>query len=339
MTVNLTRRAVLGAASTFAVGAAFNIRKANAAEFEYKFGANVPASHPLAIRAQEAADAIAKETDGRFKMNVFPGNQLGGDNDMLAQIRSGGLEFYAVSGVSGLSTLIPAGSMYGIGFAWPDYATVWKGMDGELGAHFRKQITGAGLVVMDRIWDSGFRQMTTRSHPVKTPDDIAGLKMRVPVSALWTSMFKALGALPASINLAEVYSALQTSIVDGQENPLVTINTTKFYEVQKYCSTTNHMWDGYWFVGNRRAWGALPDDLKEIVSRNINDTALRQRADIERLNATLKTDLEGKGLQFVEPDREAFRDKLRSAGFYAEWRKKYGDEAWGIFEKAVGKLA
>lgn len=339
MTVNLTRRAVLGAASTLAIGAAFNIRRANAAEFEYKFGANVPASHPLAIRAQEAADAIAKETDGRFKMNVFPGNQLGGDNDMLAQLRSGGLEFYAVSGVSGLSTLIPAGSMYGIGFAWPDYATVWKGMDGELGDHFRKQITGAGLVVMDRIWDSGFRQMTTRSHPVKTPDDIAALKMRVPVSALWTSMFKALGALPASINLAEVYSALQTNIVDGQENPLVTINTTKFYEVQKYCSTTNHMWDGYWFVGNRRAWGALPDDLKEIVSRNINEAALRQRADIASLNASLKTDLEGKGLQFVEPDREAFRTKLREAGFYAEWKKKYGDEAWDIFEKAVGKLA
>lgn len=338
MNVNLTRRTLLGAASTFAVGAAFNIRQARAAEFEYKLGVNVPASHPLAIRAQEAADAIAKESDGRFQLNVFPGNQLGGDNDMLAQLRSGGLEFYAVSGVSGLSTLIPAGSMYGIGFAWPDYDTVWKGMDGELGAHFRKQINNAGLIVMDRIWDSGFRQMTTRSHAVKTPEDIASLKMRVPVSALWTSMFKALGAFPASINLAEVYSALQTNIVDGQENPLVTIDTTKFYEVQKFCSMTNHMWDGYWFVGNRRSWAALPDDLKEIVSRNINDAALRQRADIERLNATLKTDLEAKGLQFVEPDREAFRQKLREAGFYAEWREKYGEEAWDIFEKAVGKL-
>ena len=150
---------------------------------------------------------------------MFPNNQLGGDTDMLSQVRSGALEFFSVSGVAGLSTVIPAGSMYGIGFAWPDYPTVWRAMDGELGALFRKQINGAGLFVMDRIWNSGFRQITTRSKPIVKPEDLAGLKIRVPVSTLWTSMFSALGASPSSINLSEVYSALQTKVVDGQEKP------------------------------------------------------------------------------------------------------------------------
>jgi tripartite ATP-independent transporter DctP family solute receptor len=191
---------------------------------------------------------------------------------------------------------------------------------------------------MDRIWDSGFRQITTKSKPIVKPEDLAGLKIRVPVSTLWTSMFSALGASPSSINLSEVYSALQTNVVDGQENPLVTINTAKFFEVQKYCSLTNHMWDGYWFLGNRRAWERLPTDLKEIVSRNINEAALLQRADVEKLGNTLKAELQAKGLEFTDPDRPAFREALRKAGFYEQWKKKYGAQAWGVFEQAVGQL-
>ena len=212
MKTNLTRRGFMGAAAAVTTVSTFGIRRASAAPaFEYKYGTNVPATHPLSARAVEAADKILKESDGRFALKVFPNNQLGGDSDMLSQVRSGALEFFSVSGVAGLSTLIPAGSMYGVGFAWPDYPTVWRAMDGELGALFRKQINGAGLFVMDRIWDSGFRQITTKSKPIVKPEDLAGLKIRVPVSTLWTSMFSALGASPSSINLSEVYSALQTN--------------------------------------------------------------------------------------------------------------------------------
>jgi len=340
MKAGIGRRGLLQGAAATASVATFSIKTARAAAtYKYKYGTNVPATHPLSAGAQEAADAIAKETDGRFLLRVFPNNQLGGDTDMLSQLRFGGLEFFSVSGVAGLSTLIPGAAMYGIGFAWPDYPTVWRAMDGELGALFRKQINDAGIFVMDRIWDSGFRQMTTRSTPVTKPEDLAGLKMRVPVSSLWTSMFTALGAYPTSINLAEVYSALQTKVVDGQENPLVTISTAKFYEVQKYCALTNHMWDGYWFLGNRRAWERLPTDIKETVSRNINAAALRQRADVEKLGSSLRGDLQQRGLEFTEPDRNAFREKLHAAGFYEQWRKKFGDNAWGVFEEAVGKLA
>jgi TRAP-type C4-dicarboxylate transport system substrate-binding protein len=130
-------------------------------------------------RAKEMAAAIKTETNGRFDLQIFPNNQLGSDTDMLSQIRSGGVEFFTLSGLI-LATLVPAASISGIGFAFPDYATVWKAMDGGLGAYVRGEIAKSGLVVMDNIWDNGFRQTTSSSKPINHPDDFKGFKIRVP---------------------------------------------------------------------------------------------------------------------------------------------------------------
>ena len=189
------------------------------------------------------------------------------------------------------------------------------------------------------IWDNGFRQTTTSTRPIVTPADFKGLKIRVPVSPLWTSMFKAFEAAPASINFNEVYSSLQTKVVEGQENPLAIISTAKLYEVQKYCSLTNHMWDGFWFLANRRAFESIPQDLRTIVVKHINAAGIAERADVAKLDAGLQSDLAAKGLTFNTPDPVPFRETLRKAGFYAEWKGKYGEEAWAILEKSVGKLS
>jgi TRAP-type transport system periplasmic protein len=339
--MSFSRRALLKAslASTVLGGVgAPPVARAQAAEFTYKYANNLPDSHPLNARAKEMSEAIKSESQGRFDLQIFPNNQLGSDTDMLSQIRSGGVEFFTLSGLI-LATLVPAASINGIGFAFPDYPTVWKAMDGDLGAYVRGEITKANLVVMDRIWDNGFRQTTSSTRPINSPEDFKGFKIRVPVSPLWTSMFKAFDASPASINFSEVYSALQTKIVEGQENPLALISTAKLYEVQKYCSLTNHMWDGFWFLANRRAWDKLPEDLRTIVAKNINAAALKERGDTEKLNATVREELTGKGLVFNQPVAAPFREKLRSAGFYAEWKGKYGDQAWELLEKSVGKLS
>jgi TRAP-type transport system periplasmic protein len=337
--MQISRRTVLsGAAAAATLALPMRGAWAQKAEFTYKFANNLALTHPLNIRAQEMVEAITAETKGRVEVQIFPSNQLGSDTDVLSQLRSGGVEFFTLSGLI-LSTLVPAASISGIGFAFNDYASVWKAMDGELGAYIRAQIGKAGIVPMERIWDNGFRQTTSSTKPLVTPADLKGFKIRVPVSPLWTSMFKALDAAPASINFAEVYSALQTKIVDGQENPLAIISTAKLYEVQKYCSLTNHMWDGFWFLANRRAFEKLPADLQAIVSKHINAAGLKERADVAALNAGLQKELATKGLVFNQPDSAAFRDHLRKSGFYGEWKGKYGDEAWAILERAVGKLA
>ncbi|MGE6741369.1 TRAP transporter substrate-binding protein [Allorhizobium pseudoryzae] len=330
----ITRRHVLAGAGSAVLTTAF-ISRAQAAEFNYKFANNLPAAHPMNVRAKEAADLIAKETNGRVAINIFPSSQLGADTDMLNQVRSGGVEFFTLSPLI-LSTLVPNASISGIGFAFPNYDAVWKAMDGDLGKYVRGEIAKQNLVAMDTIWDNGFRQITSATKPIKTPADLENFKIRVPVSPLWTSMFKAFKSAPASINFAEVYTALQTGVVDGQENPLAIISTAKLFEVQKFCSVTNHMWDGFWFLANKRAWERLPEDLRVIVAKNLNEAGKKEREDVAKLNASVKEDLVGKGMTFNDTDASLFRAALKEAGFYAEWKAKYGDEAWAILEKAVG---
>lgn len=335
--MTISRRTLLqGTAAASAIGT-FSIGRAEAqaAEFTYKYANNLPVAHPMNIRANEAAEKIKQATNGRVVLQIFPNNQLGSDTDMLSQVRSGGVEFFTLSPLI-LSTLVPNASLSGIGFAFPNYDMVWKAMDGELGAYVRGQIAKANLHVMDKIWDNGFRQTTSSKGPINTPDDLKGMKIRVPVSPLWTSMYTAFQSAPASINFAEVYTALQTKIVDGQENPMAIISTAKLFEVQKYLSATNHMWDGFWFLANKRAWERLPEDLRKIVARELDAAAMLERADVAKLNAGLKDDLVAKGMVYNEPKADAFRAALQKAGFYAEWKKKYGDEAWAILEKAVG---
>src|SRR3974390_207101 len=315
--MSFSRRALLKASAASAVlggiGAPF-VGRAGAAEFSYKYANNLPDSHPMNTRAKEMAAAIKSETNGRFDMQVFPNSQLGSDTDMLHQIRCGGIEFFTLSGLI-LGTLVKSAQINGIGFAFPDYDTVWKAMDGDLGAYVRGEIKKAGLEVMDKIWDNGFRQTTSSTRPINGPDDFKGFKIRVPVSPLWTSMFKAFDAAPASLNFSEVYSALQTKVVEGQENPLALISTAKLYEVQKYCSLTNHMWDGFWFLANRRALEALPPDIRAVVEKNVNAAGLKARPETEKLNATVRDNLASKGLTFNQPDLTLFREKLALGRF------------------------
>jgi TRAP-type C4-dicarboxylate transport system substrate-binding protein len=182
--------------------------------------------------------------------------------------------------------------------------------------------------------------MTTNSvKPINHPDDLKGMKIRVPVSALWLSLFKSLGASPTGLNFAEVYSALQTKVVDGQENPPAIISAAKLYEVQKYCSVTNHMWDGWWFLINRRAWSQVPASMQETVVKIVNDACIAQREDVARQNIALRKDLSAAGLIFNDVDPKPFRDKLSESGYYKEWKTKFGEEAWTLLEETGGKLA
>jgi tripartite ATP-independent transporter DctP family solute receptor len=337
----VSRRNFIKAASLTSVAAAtgmFSLH-AQASEFTLKYANNLPDSHPTNVRAREMAARIASESKGRIDFQVYPNGQLGTDADMLSQVRSGSLDFFTLSPLI-LGTLVPAAQINGVGFAFKDYSQVWAAMDGELGAHVRRQIAErSSLFAFENIWDNGYRQITTSNRAIVRPEDLKGIKLRVPPSPLWTSMFKSLEAAPASINFSEVYSSLQTKIVDGQENPLALISVMKFYEVQKFCSVTNHMWDGYWFLCNKKSFERLPADLQDIVRRAANDAALKQRKDLVQLNVNLLAELKAKGLQFNDADHGAFRARLSSAGFYAEWRKKFGEEAWSLLEKYTGKLA
>ena len=342
MTINtpsLVRRSLIqGTAAATALATFGQPVFAQAAEFTLKWANNIPITHPSNIRAREAVDAIKRETNGKVDIQIFPNNQLGGDTDMLSQVRSGAIEIFPLSGLI-LQTLVPLAGINGLAFAFKDYQTVWAAMDGELGAFIRAAIAKVNLHSFDRILDNGFRNITTSTKPISSAADLQGFKIRVPVSPLWTSMFKAFGAAPTGINFSEVYSALQTKVVEGQENPLAIIDIAKLYEVQKYVSMTGHMWDGQWILANGKRWASLPADVQAVITKHITAAVLAQRDDIRRLNNGLEAQLKAKGMVFNYPDVKSFRDALSKAGFYKEWRAKFGDEAMAKLEKYSGKLA
>jgi tripartite ATP-independent transporter DctP family solute receptor len=332
--MHMTRRTVIQAA----LAAPLLPRFAKAAEFSLRVAHTAPLTFPLHIRLVEAADQIAKESNGRVELQIFPDSQLGGDNDLLSQARSGAVDFCQPTGQI-LASILPVTAISALGFAWSGYEKLWPAIDGELGAYVRAQITAkAGLVPMERMWDLGFRHITTSTKPIRTADDLVGLKIRVPVAPSLVTLFRTLKAAPLAMQFTELYSALQTHIADAQENPLTLIQVTKLYEVQKYCSLTAHVWDGHWWVCNAATWNGLPAPVQAVVAKGFNDAALRERADIAAKDTSVRGDLESKGLIFNTADTASFREGLRTGGFYKEWREKLGEEPFSILEKYAGKL-
>jgi len=333
---SFSRRSLLAAASALPMAALIS-RRGEAAEFEYKLATGQDPTHPVNTRAQQAIDRIREATGGRVAFRLFPANQLGSDTDLLAQVRSGGVEMFNLS-TSILATLVPVAGIVNTGFAFTSYDKVWQAMDGGLGAHIRQQVAKSGLIVPGKFWDNGFRQITSSTRQIRTPEDLKGFKIRVPPAPMLTSVFKTLGAGATPINFNELYSALQTQVVEGQENPLAIFASAKLYEVQKYVSMTGHVWDGYMMLANRRAWQALPADAQAIVSRELDRSAADERADIAVLSQSLRDDLVKKAITFLDVDRELFRAALAKTSFYADWKKTYGAEAWGLMEATTGRL-
>lgn len=329
---------VRSAATAAAVaGSAMPLRFAHAAEFNMKLATTIPPDHPLNAHAKAAAEEIGKKTDGRVNVEVFPGYVLGSSTSALAQLRGGGIQLLTLSG-SVLSTLVPAATIYNTAFAFKDYDQVWAAMDGALGDHIRGKVAAIGLQPIGKHWDLGFRHITTSGRPIKTPEDMRDLKIRVPVAPLFVSCFKALGAAPTPLNFDEVYSALQTKLIDGQENDVIVTDTAKLYEVQKYHAMTGHIWDGYFTLANGRMWKGVPENLREIVSKSFADAAVKERTEIRARTQAVTQALKDRGMVFNDVDREAFRNALRKAGFYAQWKQSFGAEAWAALEKATGTL-
>src|ERR1700680_4712280 len=161
-TMDLTRRGLLGAASAAFATTVISTPASAAAEFEFKLGVNTPENHPLTIRLTEAAKAIGAQSSGRLNVTVFPNSQLGGDPEMLSQLRAGGIELLAAPSMT-LSTLVPLSGLPSPGFSFGSYDQVWAAMDGGLGDFVRDAIGKAGIVPMKKMWDNGFRQITSSS--------------------------------------------------------------------------------------------------------------------------------------------------------------------------------
>jgi TRAP-type transport system periplasmic protein len=337
MTVSMTRKQfLLGAA---AGAGAIAARPAGAARTSViRFGLDLTSDHPTTVNVVAAAKKIKDATNGEVDVQVFPNNQLGNDTHMLSNLRSGAMQMMAI-GDNILATLVPSAAIDNIGFAFKSSEMAWRALDGKVGEVVRADIEKTGVHAMRRIWDEGFREITSSTKPVRTPEDLHGFKMRVPPSPISLSLFQSLGASAVTINAAELYTALQTHVVDGQENPLGNIQTMKLAQVQKYCTLSNHMWVGYWLLVNGPFWTGLPEEHRKIIADTFDAQALEQRVANQKLDGSLEEVLKGQGMEFITPDTSAFQAVLTKSGFYKTWRAKFSAPLWSALESVTGPLA
>jgi len=272
-------------------------------------------------------------------IKAFPTSQLGSDPNMISQLRSGAIEMLAMPGAF-LNQIAPLASIENLAYAYPNRETVFRAMDGDLGKVVREDIQAkGGMVVLDKIWENGFRDITTSTKPIHNAADLAGLKIRVSPGEIRVDTFKSLGAAPTPIALSELYTSLQTHVIDAQENPLLLIDQQKFYEVQKYVSMSDHIWSGYWTLFNPDAWNKLGKGIQDVVAREMSAATLNARNDNVILNRSVRDKLMRRGMKFNDVDQNRFKAKLVEATYYVRWRDKFGPKAWAGLEKYADTLA
>jgi tripartite ATP-independent transporter DctP family solute receptor len=337
VSMTLSRAKFVGGSAAAFASIAFVRSPARAAEFSWRWAHATQLNHPLHVNAVRVKNAVLARSKGRLAIEIFPNNVLGGDPAMLTQSRTGAIQLY--SGYGGIySSVAPSAGIEGVGFAFTSQAQALAAFDGPLGAYVRREMDAKGpWVTFERPWVNGFRQVTTSTKPILAVDDMSGLKIRTPPSKIWVDMFHELGASPTPIAASEMYTALQTHVVDAQENPFTIIETYRLFEVQHYISVTNHMWSNFWVVANADAFHGLPPDLQTILREEINAKAISNRREMELSNASLEEKM-GRvyGMKINTVDPAPFRAKLK--GFYAREKVDFGAEAWGLLEKSVGTL-
>jgi TRAP-type transport system periplasmic protein len=311
---------------------------AGAAEFSYKWGLASKPTHPAAVAARETGEKILHDSGGRLEIKLYPYNMLGSESSMLLQIRQGALEFQTV-GDADMAQLVPVAGISAIPFAFGGYKEAWTALDGGLGAYIVNEIRKAGFTAFPTVWDAGLRQVANNVRPVTKPDDLKGLKMRVPPAPVSVATFKALGATATAVTANEIYTSLQTHLVDGVELPLISINDHKFYETLKYMSIWNYQLTVTHTVANIDAFQRLPKNIQDIVAKDLHDGAVAERNEIMRVDGTLADKLKTAGMTFNQVDVTSFKARVRSAGLYTQWRDQYGGQAWALLERSVGKLA
>ncbi|HVH79469.1 MAG TPA: TRAP transporter substrate-binding protein, partial [Stellaceae bacterium] len=244
--------------------------------FRYKLGLNQPAESVTAKRLAEMADAIARETDGGFVLEVHPESRLGPDPQMFADVQKGDLEFY-LSGAT-LGGVAPSSALPMLPFAFKSSASVFAALDGGLGNVIRSELQRAGLHAFRHSLQNGFHHITTSNRPINNASDFDRLKIRTPGGAMASEFFQALRAEAGMVPFSQMYDALKTKRFDAQSDPLGVVQSLRLDEVQTYLSLTGHWWSGFTLLVNAAAWAALPADIKWVTERNVEAYAKRQRA-------------------------------------------------------------
>ncbi|WP_407524465.1 TRAP transporter substrate-binding protein [Methylobacterium oryzisoli] len=290
---HLVRRSSLAAVLGLAL-AASTAMSALAQQKTLRFGFSLAKNHPMGLGAQKFADLVAAKSNGRLKVNLYPNAVLGGDPQNLSAIRGGTLDFTTMA--TGLLAGIDKEFMvFDFPFLFQTRDEAFALSDGPVARELLGKLSEHGVVGLG-IWDLGFRNITNSKRPIVKPEDLEGLKLRVIASPIYIETFKALGVNPVPMTFGEVYGALETRAIDGQDNPVAVIESAKFAEVQKYLSLTRHLYTGMPLLMSKKTWDALsPDDqtaiqaaADEAKAEERRITRAHEQDAVERLRKTMQ---------------------------------------------------
>jgi tripartite ATP-independent transporter DctP family solute receptor len=295
----------------------------HAAEVVLRWGDVVPATHPSAQMIDRVAAAVKDKTGGRIEIQGFPGGQLGGSRDMIEAVANG-IQEMVTEGAANFGTWLPTISVVEAPYIWRDAAHLVAAMSGPIGKDYDEQLRKArGMRILGTTY-YGTRHLTTSKKEVKSVADMVGFKLRVPENEVFKAMAEAWGARPTPINFNELYLALQQGVVDGQENPLPTIQSAKLFEVQKYLVLTGHIITARLVVINEAAYQRLKPEDRAALEAAVAEGIAWQNEEIRKAEASLVLTLEKAGMTVITPDVASFREavlKVVPQRFEARWGK------------------
>jgi tripartite ATP-independent transporter DctP family solute receptor len=272
------------------------------AQTEIKFGHVGEPGSLFDLSAQEFAKRANAKLGNKAKVTVYGSSQLGGDSELLKKLKLGTVDLALPSTV--MSSQVPLFGLFEMPYLVKDRKHMAKIRDQIVNPTLVPAAEKSGYRIIG-TWENGFRQITNSKHPINKPDDLKGLKLRVPQGGWRVKMFQAYGANPSPLALSEVFVALQTGVMDAQENPLAQIYPSRFYEVQKYLSMTGHVYTPA-YVTAGRSWSKYPADVQKILV----DTAVETQPVVYGIAAKLDDDLLKKlkdaGMQVNNADKDAF---------------------------------
>lgn len=290
-----------------AVTMLFVLSGTSMAAVELKFAHGGSLEHQYQIGAEYFKKLVEERSNGEIKVNIFPQGQLGGsERELLEGVRMGTIEIVSIAAGGALPSFVPEFQVLGIPYLFQSREQVYAVLDGEVGDELGALMLGKGFQNL-AFWEVGFRNFTNNIRPIEKPEDIKGLKIRVQESKSWMEFIKMLGGIPTPISFGELYSALQQKVVDGQENPIATIYSMKYYEVQKYLTLDGHTYEAAAIIANPKWFSSLSEEHQKIIKDAARDAATYQREKLFEMDQERLDFIRKAGVEIVEnPDKEAF---------------------------------
>jgi len=315
----LSRRALLaGSSALLAAPAILSLTGRAYAATTLTLGHGAAPGNPRTLAAEEFARLVAEKTDGRLTVNIAGAETLGNDAAMLTSLQTGAIDFTANSqGPS--SALVPEMAVLGLPFLFSDADAAFAVVDGPIGETLAKKFEAIGIIPLG-YWDNGIRHVSNSKRAINAPADLAGLKIRTPADPMTIDIFTALGSSTEQIAFGELYVALQQGVVDGQENPLANISSSKLYEVNKFISLTAHKWESTPFLMSKAAEAKVGADMDAVRAAAVEAGTMQRTLSKQAAVDTLTSFQSNADIAVNEVDRPAF--VAATAGEADAWKPK-----------------